>query len=467
MEPNPTSDDSDNPSVAPRLHTQEWDLVTRREGLDTLPTFVELDGSFNSTEKLAKEYLDLISKKRSFALQNPKFQTWGTIINSTITNLVKDQRGPGSNGGPRVIENTDAINGNPPDWIKVILGFKAHVFLRSSGCDSDDYWRGTLGGYLVVISEGEWVIIRHYLKQTFPSDVDWEIELETRQMRAVEVQNYMDKMAKSYETMGVMLQGLKDSCQVIEAIRQEGAEVSLFDYNSAPAHGSIDEPLVVDDSNDESEQKVELQSLLRQGAPPEADDLDPAFVRHLMETRSQPTGGQFATGTYMAEAILSSSDPSWQNPTSEAQPSSNTSISVNSVLSGHISPQIPVSTSRNPIKRSAYELDRGFDFINELLDKGVSWERIRQLYKHEFNVERSLAGLTNWHSTCKITRSTQGRKRKSGHVDGARKRANHGSSGTPTSPLAGPSTQGVAEASQTNLVAPYITPMDVASPDEV
>ncbi|KAJ5724218.1 hypothetical protein N7488_002253 [Penicillium malachiteum] len=112
--------------------------------------------------------------------------------------------------------------------------------------------------------------------------------------------------------MGVVLQGLKDSCQVIEATRQEGAEVSLFDYNSASAQkfGSIDEPLAVDDSNDESEQKVELQSLLRQGAPPEADDLHPVFVRHLMETSSQPTRGEFATGTYMAETILPSSDPS-------------------------------------------------------------------------------------------------------------------------------------------------------------
>ncbi|KAJ5724219.1 hypothetical protein N7488_002254 [Penicillium malachiteum] len=197
MEPKPTSDDGENPSAAPRIQTQEWDLMTRREGLDSIRTFAELDGSFDSTGKLPGEYLNLISKNRSFALQNLKFQTWGTIINTTITNLVKDQRGPASNGGPRVIENVNPAEGNPPDWIKVILGFKAHVFSRSSGSDPDDYWRGTLGGYLAVISEDEWVIIRNHLKQTFPSDVDWEIELEKRQMREIEVQNYMDKMAKS------------------------------------------------------------------------------------------------------------------------------------------------------------------------------------------------------------------------------------------------------------------------------
>ncbi|KAJ5703372.1 hypothetical protein N7493_011761 [Penicillium malachiteum] len=218
--------------------------------------------------------------------------------------------------------------------------------------------------------------------------------------------------------MGVVLQGLEDSCQAIEAIRREGAEVSLSDYNSVPAQtfGSIDEPLVVDDDNDEEDRKVELQSPVKQSVLAEADDWHPTFVRHLMETRSQPTGGQFATGTYMAEAIIPSSETSRQNVTSEAQPNSTTGMSVSTLLSSHISPQIPVSTSRNPIKRSEYELARGFDFINELLDEGVNWEQIRQLYKDEFQVERSLAGLTNWHSTCKITRSTQGKKRKSGNV---------------------------------------------------
>ncbi|KAJ5703371.1 hypothetical protein N7493_011760 [Penicillium malachiteum] len=197
MELKATSDDGETPSHASTLQTQEWDLVTRREGPEALRTFAELDGNFESTENLAHEYLGLMSQKKSFALQNHKFQTWGTIINTTITDLVKNQRGTAGKGGPRVIESTNTTEGHPPDWIKVILGFKAQVFSRSPGTDHDDYWRGSLGGYLVVISEGEWVIIRHYLKQTFPSDVDWEIELETRQMRKVEVQNYMDKLAKS------------------------------------------------------------------------------------------------------------------------------------------------------------------------------------------------------------------------------------------------------------------------------
>ncbi|KAJ6020484.1 hypothetical protein N7540_005988 [Penicillium herquei] len=198
MEPPPVFESGRTHVSAATLQTHEWDLVTRREGSDTLPTFTELDGSFESTKKLADEYLDLLSKKRSFVLQNPKSQTWGTIINAAITSIVKQQRGEESNNGsPTVLEHSEASDGNPPDWIKVILGFKAQIFSRSPGTDTNDLWRGQLGGYLVAISEEEWAIIRQYIKQTFPSDVDWEMELETRQARKLEVQQHMSKLAQS------------------------------------------------------------------------------------------------------------------------------------------------------------------------------------------------------------------------------------------------------------------------------
>ncbi|KAJ5735027.1 uncharacterized protein N7483_000152 [Penicillium malachiteum] len=148
-------------SQAATLHTHEWDLVTRREDSDTLPAFTELDGNFESTTKLADEYLELLNKKRSFVLQNPKFQTGGTMINATITNLVKQLRGEDGidNGSPAVIEHAEGSGGSPLDWIKVILGFKAQIFSRTQGTDTNDFWRARLGGYLIVISEAEWVIL--------------------------------------------------------------------------------------------------------------------------------------------------------------------------------------------------------------------------------------------------------------------------------------------------------------------
>lgn len=168
---------SSSPDCAPRPGTCDWDLfVPPKESSISGPETI--DKALQTICQFINESQIILEEKKSFVLQDPAADTWGSLANKAISfNTKKD--------GPAVVPvgvNKESPGG-PPNWIETIIGLQRGVFKRCPCGNGPAHYKGRLGDYVATVTRDEYKCLEGYCSCEIPTHSDWQDELQATEKK--------------------------------------------------------------------------------------------------------------------------------------------------------------------------------------------------------------------------------------------------------------------------------------------
>ncbi|CAI7606594.1 unnamed protein product [Penicillium pancosmium] len=178
---------------APRLRTCDWDLFAPpKESSISSPDTIER--ALQTICQFIDESQIIVEEKKSFVLQDPVADTWGSWANKAISfNTKKD--------GPAVVPV--GINkenpGERPNWIQTIIGLRRGIFKRCPCGIGPAHYKGRLGDYIATVTRDEYKCLEGYCSCEIPTHTDWQDELYATEKKREIVEFFKPALEKFLE----------------------------------------------------------------------------------------------------------------------------------------------------------------------------------------------------------------------------------------------------------------------------
>lgn len=166
---------SRGPKPAPRQC--DWDLfVERKESTVNIETLL---GFSRGIRVFTKECQAIVQEKKSFVLQDPTKDTWGTMVNKDLAKIFEKK-------GPQAYHWDKEIAAEPPNWTETILALRSDKFGLAQDEDGGNHYKGYVRAYRVILTEAEYRRLEGYCTSDIPTRSDLSCELEeTKKMLKV------------------------------------------------------------------------------------------------------------------------------------------------------------------------------------------------------------------------------------------------------------------------------------------
>jgi hypothetical protein len=156
----------------------EWDLFVppNESSIPSSGTTIEI--AIQTICQFLDESQIIVEEKKSFVLQDPAADTWGSLANKAISFNTK------KNGPEATAFGINKLNpGEPPNWIQTIIGLRRGAFKRCSCGVVPVHYKGRLGDYMATVTRDEYKCLEGYSSCEIPTHSDWQDELNATQER--------------------------------------------------------------------------------------------------------------------------------------------------------------------------------------------------------------------------------------------------------------------------------------------
>ncbi|KAJ5404475.1 hypothetical protein N7509_004346 [Penicillium cosmopolitanum] len=363
---------------ASRLRTSDWDLfVPPKKSSISSPDTIER--ALQTICQFIDESQIIVEEKKSFVLQDPAADTWGSWANKAISfNTKKD--------GAAVVpvEMNKESPGERPNWIRTIIGLRRGVFKRCPCGIGPAHYKGRLGDYIATVTRDEYKCLEGYCSCEIPTRSDWQDELYATEKKREIVEFFKPELEVDLQHRE---EEIKEYLNGEAGLYPKGFSLMKREYeDSKPDNANkkprIQSPLLRPKSSQSHLSTNEVQIPFNAEESETFDGLC-TFSPNATGAES-PTSTPTESGTMKEPSTGSAIMPS---------PGASTSLTQDSVIPER--PPTPVSTAGCRIKRTPKERQEGSKFISDYVGQGYSYDQIREPYRHEFGIWRSSTALYN------------------------------------------------------------------------
>jgi hypothetical protein len=151
-------------------------FVERKESTVNIETLL---GFSRGIRVFTKECQAIVQEKKSFVLQDPTKDTWGTMVNKDLAKIFEKK-------GPQAYHWDKEIAAEPPNWTETILALRSDKFGLAQDEDGGNHYKGYVRAYRVILTEAEYRRLEGYCTSDIPTRSDLSCELEeTKKMLKV------------------------------------------------------------------------------------------------------------------------------------------------------------------------------------------------------------------------------------------------------------------------------------------